>query len=218
MGLRRLAARTFQGQSVVIEVSAMEKKAERPSSTARTSPCSLSSCRTCSTLGQPPRSAIPPIPAAASTAPGAPAPAPAAAAAPTAIARRHHAAASAPHATATATLLTAAAAPPTQPSSSTCGGGAAVIDTGSARGEAETGARGRGLALARHRESGVDGDEAARWKGGLAGARRDWNCNRGSLPLPSSSEVAEVYGAAGMALVEGRSGGGVRRGGRWESG
>lgn len=217
MDLRRLVARTFQGQSVVIEVSAMEKNAERLSSAARTKPCSLSSCRICSTLGQPPCSAIHPIPAAASTVPGAPAPAPAAAAAPTAIARRHHAAARAPHATATATLLTAAAVPPTQPPS-TCGGGAAATDTGSARAEAQTGARGRGVALARHRGRGVDEEEAGRRKGGLVGVRRDWNWNRGSLRLPSSSEVAEVYGAVGMGLIDGRSGGRDRRGGRWESG
>jgi len=66
----------------------------------------------------------------------------------------------------------------------------------------------------------VDGDEAGRRKGGLAGARRDWSWSRGSLPPPSSSEVAEVDAAAGMALVDGRCGGGLGeegggRGVRW---
>lgn len=70
----------------------------------------------------------------------------------------------------------------------------------------ETGASGRGLAQVQHRRSGTGGEEAGpRKKGGLVGARRDWNWNRGSLPPPSSSEVAE--GAAGMAPLDGGCGG-----------
>lgn len=51
----------------------------------------------------------------------------------------------------------------------------------------------------------MDGVEAGQRKGGLVGARRDWNWNRGSLPARSSSEVAEdVESAGAMALNDGR--------------
>jgi hypothetical protein len=178
----------------------MEKNAERPSRTASMMPCSLTSCRTCSTLGHPPRSASPPIPTAASTAPCAPAPA----LAPMASVRRHHAAASIPHATDTAILLTAGVILP-QPSSSASGGGGASA-TGKGNTEAETRASGRGLPPARG-----SGKAARRKKGALVGPPRDWNRSRGSLPPPSSSEAAEVVAGAGI-------GGGVVAGARRREG
>jgi hypothetical protein len=161
-------ARTFQGQSVVMEVSAMEKKAERPSKRARTKPCSFSSCRILSTVGQLPRSAAQPTPTAAPTAPDAPAPSPAAAAAPTASARRHHAEAIPPHASATATL-TAAARWSGSSSASAPGRGAAVSRRGSA--EAEMGASRVVLATPRGHRQEAEGERY----GGLVGARSDWN-------------------------------------------
>jgi hypothetical protein len=199
MGLVRLVVRTFQGHNVVMEVSAMEKNAERPSRTASMMPCSLTSCRTCSILGHQPRSASPPIPTAASTAPCAPAPA----VAPTASARRHHAAASIPHATNTAILLTAVVTLTIPSSSNSCGGGAVVTGRGSA--EAKTGASGWDLAPA------LGSGKAARRTGALMGPRRDWNRSRGSLPPPSSSEAAEVVASASI----GGAVAGARRGEGW---